>query len=110
MVTAGLTPDPGTYTIQPGGTVNAGDVALTCPAEGPACEVTVAEDGTFTPPAPGSAPGMVTAMDSASAAARARAEANRLKGIAEAATVEANRLKGIAEADTVEAAPLEGYG
>ena len=30
MVTADLTPDPGTYTIQPGETGNAGDVAFAC--------------------------------------------------------------------------------
>ena len=91
MVTAGLTPDPGTYTIQPGGTANAGDVTFTCPAEGPPCEVTVAEDGTVTS-APGSAPGMATAMDSASAAARlaaeqAQAEAETARDTANAAAM-----------------------
>ena len=30
MVTAGLTPDSGTYTIQPGGTATAGDVTFAC--------------------------------------------------------------------------------
>ena len=73
MVTASLIPDPGTYTIQPGGTANAGDVTFACPAGGPSCEVTVADDGTITS-APGSAPGMATAMDSASAIARLAAE------------------------------------
>ena len=82
MVTAGLTPDSGTYTIQPGGTANAGDVTFACPAEGAPCEVTVAEDGTITSP-PGSAPGMATAMDSASAAARLAAEAARDAAITE---------------------------
>ena len=38
----------------------------------------------------------------------ATVEANRLKGIAEGDTVEANRLKGIAEAATVEANRLKG--
>ena len=33
MVTTDLTPDSGTYTIQPGETANAGDVTYTCPAE-----------------------------------------------------------------------------
>ena len=65
MVTAGLTPDSGTYTIQPSGTATAGDVTFACPAEGSSCEVTVADDGTVT-----SAGGMATAMTSASAAAR----------------------------------------
>ena len=65
MVTGDLTPDVGTYTIQPGGTANAGDVNFACPAEGSSCEVTVADDGTVT-----SAGGMATAMDSASATAR----------------------------------------
>ena len=73
MVTASLIPDSGTYTIQPGGTANAGDVTFACPAGGPSCEVTVADDGTITS-APGSAPGMATAMDSASAMARLAAE------------------------------------
>ena len=66
MVTAGLTPNAGTYNIQPGGTAPAGDVTFACPAEGSSCEVTVADDGTVT-----SAGGMATAMDSAAAEARA---------------------------------------
>ena len=110
MVTAGLTPDPGTYTIQPGGTANAGDVTFTCPAEGPSCEVTVAEDGTVTS-APGSAPGMATAMDSASAAARLAAEeaarvaeAARLAAVAEAEASEAARVAAVAAAEASEAA------
>ena len=69
MVTAGLTPDAGTYNIQPSGTATAGDVTFACPAEGSSCEVTVADDGTVT-----SAGGMATAMTSASAAARLAAE------------------------------------
>ena len=66
MVTAGLTPDSGTYTIQPGGTATAGDVTFACPAEGSSCEVTVADDGTVT-----SAGGMATAMTSDSATSEA---------------------------------------
>ena len=73
MVTAGLTPDQGTYTIQPGGTANAGDVTFACPAGGPTCKITVASDGTIMS-VEGSADGMATAMDSASAAARLAAE------------------------------------
>ena len=68
MVTAGLTPDSGTYPIHPGGTANAGDVTFRCPKEGPSCEVTVADDGSVT-----STGGMATAMDSASALASADA-------------------------------------
>ena len=93
MVTAGLTPDSGTYTIQPGGTANAGDVTFSCPAEGAPCEVTVAEDGTITSP-PGSAPGMATAMDSASAAARLAAEQRATD--AEAAQMAAENMRDAA--------------
>ena len=78
MVTAGLTLDPGTYTIQPGGTATAGDVTFACPAEGSSCEVTVADDGNVT-----SAGGMATAMDSASATKRLAAEAARDTAIQE---------------------------
>ena len=111
MVTAGLTPDAGTYNIQPGGTANAGDVAFVCSAEGSSCEVTVADDGTVT-----SAGGMATAMDSTSAAARLAAlEAARLAGIAQEAAererdaaLEAARLAGIAQDTAEEAARLAG--
>ena len=106
MVTAGLTPDPGTYTIQPGGTATAGDVTFACPEEGSSCEVTVADDGTVT-----SAGGMATAMTSASAAARlAAVEAARVAEEARAAAVaaadasEAARVAAVAEADASEAA------
>ena len=34
MVTGDLRPEPGTYTIKPGGTKNAGDVSFTCPEGG----------------------------------------------------------------------------
>ena len=74
-MTAGLTPDPGTYTIQPGGTATAGDVTFACPTEGSSCEVTVADDGTIVPSP--SAEGMATAMNSESAAARLVAVAAR---------------------------------
>ena len=100
MVTAGLTSDPGTYTIQPGGSANAGDVTFTCPAEGPSCEVTVAEDGTVTS-APGSAPGTATAMDSASAAARLVAEQRATD--AEAARTEAENMRDAAVTARTEA-------
>ena len=70
MVMGDLTPDVGTYTIQPDGTANAGDVAFGC--EGEPCIVTVADDGSVT-----STGGMVTAMISASAAARLLAEDER---------------------------------
>ena len=76
MVTEGLMPEPGTYTIEPGGTAYAGgDVSLDCPPGGPPCEVTVADDGTFVMST--SAEGMVIAMNSASAAARLLAEEER---------------------------------
>ena len=106
MVTAGLTPDPGTYTIQPGGTANAGDVAFPCPAEGASCEVTVADDGTVT-----SAGGMAMAITSASAAARLAAvaeaeasEAARVAAVAEAEASEAARVAAVAAAEASEAA------
>ena len=111
MVTAGLTPDAGTYNIQPGGTANAGDVTFACPDEGSSCEVTVADDGTVT-----SAGGMATAMTSASAIARlAAVEAARLAGIAQEAAEgerdaaqEAARLAGIAQEAAEETARLAG--
>ena len=58
-VTDGVEITPGTYTIQPGETMEAGGAAFSCPAEGSPCVVTVA-DGTVT-----SAGGMATAMNSA---------------------------------------------
>ena len=93
MVTAGLTPDAGTYNIQPGGTATAGDVTFACPAEGSSCEVTVADDGTVT-----SAGGMATAMDSAAAEARAEriAEIVRLNEALTAAGTA--QMEAIAEA------------
>ena len=48
MVTTGLTIEPGTYTIQPGGNLDAGDATFTCPPGGVPCVVTVADDGTVT--------------------------------------------------------------
>ena len=98
MVTAGLTPDAGTYTIQPGGTATAGDVTFACPEEGSSCEVTVADDGTVT-----STGGMATAMTSASAAARLAAiEAARVaeeeRDAANAAAMLAEELRLAAEA------------
>ena len=81
MVTAGLTPDSGTYPIRPGGTANAGDVRFECDEEESSCEVTVPDDGPVT-----STGGMATAMDSASATARLAAEeAARLARIAQEA-------------------------
>ena len=106
MVTAGLTPDSGTYTIQPGGTANAGDVTFACPEEGSSCEVTVADDGTVT-----SAGGMAMAMTSASAAARLAAvaeaeasEAARVAAVAAAEASEAARVAAVAAAEASEAA------
>ena len=75
MVTAAdpdLKPAPGTYSIQPGKTANAGDVTFACDAGGPSCEVTVDDDGNIVMSP--SAEGMATAMVSASAAARLLAE------------------------------------
>ena len=94
MVTAGLTPDSGTYIIQPGGTATAGDVTFTCPAEGSSCEVTVADDGTVT-----STGGMATAMDSASALARLAAEEER--DAANAAAMVAEEERDTANAATM---------
>ena len=59
MVTIGLTISPGSYTIQPGDTMDAGDAAFRCPAGGLPCVVTVADDGTAM-----SGGGMATAMNS----------------------------------------------
>ena len=73
MVTGNLMPDPGTYTIEPGGTANAGDVSFTCPEGGPSCEVTVADDGTIVMST--SAEGMVIAMNSDLAIAKAERDA-----------------------------------
>ena len=118
MVTADLTPAPGTYSIQPGGTANAGDVTFACPEGGSSCEVTVDDDGNIVMSP--SAEGMATAMDSASAAARleaerlqgvaedAQAEAERLQGVAEGAQAEAERLQGVAEGAQAEAERLQG--
>ena len=91
---ADLTPDAGTYNVQPGGTANAGDVTFACPDEGSSCEVTVADDGTVT-----SAGGMATAMTSASALARVAAEE-----AARVATEEALRVAAAALAEAVAAA------
>ena len=92
MVTAGLTPDSGTYTIQPGGTANAGDVTFACPAEGSSCEVTVAEadDGSTTVTSAG---GMATAMTSASAE-------ERLAALDELDTANSNLMTVQGELDT----------
>ena len=65
MVTTGLTIEPGTYTIQPGGNLDAGDATFTCPPGGVPCVVTVADDGTVT-----SAGGAATAMNSAAGNAK----------------------------------------
>ena len=79
LLTAGLMPDPGTYTIEPGGTANAGDVTFACPAEGgPTCKITVASDGTIMS-VEGSAEGMATAMDSDFAIAKAERDAARME-------------------------------
>ena len=78
LVTAGLMPDPGTYTIGPGGTANAGDVTFSCPAGGPTCKITVASDGTIMS-VEGSAEGMATAMDSDFAIAKAERDAARME-------------------------------
>ena len=107
MVTGDLMPEPGIYTIEPGGTANAGDVSFTCPEGGPSCEVTVADDGTIVMST--SAEGMATAMVSASAAARLAAEERaRLAGIAKDEALEAARLAGIAKDEALEAARLAG--
>ena len=97
MVTAGLMPDPGTYTIGPGGTANAGDVTFACPAGGPTCKITVASDGTIMS-VEGSAEGMATAMDSDFAIAKAErdaAEAARM--VAEGERDAANMAVTVAE-------------
>ena len=59
MVTAGLIVPAGTFTILPGESRDQYDATFTCPAEGPSCEVTVADDRTAT-----SAGGLATAMNS----------------------------------------------
>ena len=58
-VTVGLTIEPGMYTIDPGGSMDAGDATFTCSAGGVPCVVTVADDGTAT-----SAGGTAMAMNS----------------------------------------------
>ena len=69
-VTTGLEITPGNYTIEPGDSMDAGDATFTCDAEGPSCDVTVADDGSVT-----SVGGMATAMNSAAAQARLDEEA-----------------------------------
>ena len=63
MVTDGLTIMPGTHSIQPGESEDAGDATFTCLAGGLSCDVTVtvADDGSTTVESVG---GMATAMDS----------------------------------------------
>ena len=101
MVTAGLMPDPGTYTIGPGGTATAGDVTFACPEEGSACEVTVADDGTVT-----SAGGMAMAMDSASATARLAAEAAQMTAETERDAANAAAMTAETERDAANAAAM----
>ena len=92
---------PGTYSIQPGETADAGDATFTCPAEGSPCEVTVADDGTAT-----SVGGMATAMDSAAATMKLAVEARiaaadekaRLAEVARIAAVEAREACRSSEA------------
>ena len=68
MVTTGLTITAGTYTIPPGGSMDAGDATFTCSAGGVPCVVTVADDGTAT-----SAGGTAMAMNSAAGIAKVNA-------------------------------------
>ena len=66
---------PGTHSIQPGETADAGYVTFTCPGPGgPSCDVTVtmADDGTTTVTSVG---GMATAMDSAAGTMKLAVEA-----------------------------------
>ena len=100
MVTAGLTPDSGTYNIQPGETATAGDVTFACPAEGSSCEVTVteADDGSTTVTSAG---GMATAMTSDSAVARLAAEQRATD--AEAAQMAAENMRDAAVTARTEA-------
>ena len=65
MVTIGLTISPGSYTVQPGDTMDFGDAAFRCPAGGLPCVVTVADDGTAM-----SGGGVATAMNSAAGYAK----------------------------------------
>ena len=102
MVTGGLTPDVGTYTIQPGGIANAGDVTFACPADGSSCEVTVADDGTVT-----SAGGMATAMDSASATARLAALERAMEAEQRAMEAETARMEAEQRATEAETARME---
>ena len=109
MVTPGLTIMPGTYSIQPGETADAGDATFTCAEDGPSCDVTVADDGTVT-----SVGGMATAMDSAAATMRLAVEARiadaeevaRLAEEARDTAVEDARLAEVARLAAVEIARL----
>ena len=65
-MTIGLTIMPGTITVQPGETMDAGEAAFRCPAGGLPCVVAVADDGTAM-----SGGGVATAMNSAAGYARA---------------------------------------
>ena len=114
MVTASLTPDSGTYTIQPGRIATAGDVTFACPEEGSSCEVTVADDGTVT-----STGGMATAMDSDSATRRLAAEqaqadaesdrdaAQQAQQVAEDAAMDAAAAQQVAEDAAMDAAAAQ---
>ena len=103
-LTAGLTIMPGTYSIQPGKTADAGDATFTCAAGELSCDVTVtvAEDGSTTVESTG---GTATAMDSASATARLAvmaAEEERDAALAAAMAAEEERDAALAAAMAAE--------
>ena len=80
-------------------TADAGYVTFTCPAGGPACDVTVADDGTVT-----SVGGMATAMDSAAGTMKLAVEARIAKAEEAARIAEEARLAAVEEARLAEEA------
>ena len=98
-VSAGLTIMPGTHSIQPGETADAGYVTFTCPAGGPACDVTVADDSTVT-----SVGGMATAMDSAAGTMKLAVEARIAKAEEAARIAEEARVAAVEDARLAEEA------
>ena len=54
----------GSLTVQPGATVERGNVEISCSAGGPACVMTVAEDGTAEYQRTGGMPSVMTVLDS----------------------------------------------
>ena len=90
---------PGTHSIQPGETADAGYVTFTCPPGGSACDVTVtmADDGTTTVMSVG---GMATAMDSAAGTMKLAVEERIAEADEKVRLAEEARDTAVEERDT----------